>query len=155
MDILGEINSREIVYVKHRLDFNWANELPDSNWLFLGLVDIESNTILDEIARKIIDKNVCYACCFGHYGEKLHDLIDETLSIREVEIENNYLPPFNIMTTWHKYLDECIWFASYLAFHEEVDIKTIFCLDIGNDSHKEKIIELVKRLNNGFIPENE
>ena len=125
------------------------------NWLFVSLVETENSNILDEIARKIIDNDVCYACCIGTSGEKLHDLIDENLVIRETEIEKLYLPNHQVMTTWHKDTAEGLWFASYSAFHETELIEKIFCLDIGKNSKKVEIVELIDKFNKGYIPEDE
>ena len=85
MEKLGYINEREILYQKHDTEINWSKFLPDSNWLFVGLVETDNSNILDEISRKMIDNDVCYACCIGTFGEKMHDLIDENLVIRETE----------------------------------------------------------------------
>ncbi len=155
MEKLGYINEREVLYQKHDLEINWSEFLPDSNWLFVGLVESDNSNILDEIARKMIDKNVCYACCIGTFGEKMHDLIDENLVIRETEIEKLHLPNHQVMTTWHKDIPDGLWFASYSAFHETELIEKIFCLDIGKDSKKVEIVELIDKFNKGYIPEDE
>lgn len=155
MEYIGNINDREILYQKHDLEVNWSKFLPDSNWLFVGLVESDNSNILDEIARKMIDKDVCYACCIGTFGEKMHDLIDENLVIRETEIEKLHLPNHQVMTTWHKDITDGLWFASYSAFHETKLIEKIFCLDIGKDSKKIEILELIDKFNKGFIPEDE
>lgn len=146
MQELGIINNRTILYQKHDLSINWAKEFPDSNWLLLALVTNKQKTIVNEIACKALDHNVCYACCVGIQGELLHDFIDENIVAREVEIENNHLPDFDIMTTWHSSLKEGLWFSGFAARHESESIKTIFCLDGSENSHKEVLIELANKL---------
>lgn len=155
MENLGTINNREILYQKHDLDINWSKYLPDSKWLLAAFVEIDDTNILDEIARKVIDRDVCYACCIEAFGEKMHDIIDENLVIREVEIEKLHLPKHQVMTTWHKNITNGLWFATFSAFHETEPIEKIFCLDIGKDSKKEDVLKLIDKFNNGFIPEDE
>jgi len=126
--------------------------MPTENWLLMAIVDNKATTILDEIARKSIDRDVCYVCCLGEQGEKLHDTFDEIITIREVEIENAHLPDFDIMTTWHNDFEEGVWFATFLAWDEEQEIKTVFCLDAGRESSEEKIVELIVKINEGWVP---
>jgi hypothetical protein len=153
LDLIGCLNDREILYQRHDLEIDWVKNLPESNWLFLAIIEIDNSWIIDEIARRIIDKNVCYACCVGTYAEKMHDLIDENLVIREVEIENLHLPKHAVMTTWHKNIEDGLWFASFCAFHETESIDKILCMDITSSSCKEVISELNDRFNKGYIPE--
>ncbi len=134
---------------------NWAKYLPDSKWLLAAIVEIEDTNILDEIANMVIDKDVCYACCIAAFGEKLHDIIDENLVTREVEIEKPYLPKHQVMTTWHNNITNGIWFAAFSAFHETEQIEKIFCLDIGINSNKKELLNLIDKFNKGFLPEDE
>ena len=119
--------------------------MPESNWLFLGLIETKNLVIIDEIARKIIDKDVCYTCCTGTYEEKMHDIIDENIVIRQCEIEKNHLPNHFIITTSHKNIEEGLWFASFSAQHETELIDKIYCLDVGKDSNKERILKLIDK----------
>ena len=70
MEHLGNINNREIIYQKHGLEVNWAKTIPNNNWLLFALVESDNTDILDEVAKKAIDNNVCYACCAGTSGKK-------------------------------------------------------------------------------------
>ncbi len=120
-----------------------------------AFVEMDDPNILDEIARQVIDKDVCYACCIGAYGEKMHDIIDENLVIRKVEIEKLHLPKHQVMTTWHKNISNGLWFAVFSAFHETGPIEKIYCLDIGKVSNKAEVLELIDKFNKGFLPEGE
>jgi len=123
-----------------------------SHWLLAAFVEIDNTDILDVIARKVIDKDLCYACCFGTFGQKLHDLIDENLVIREVE--KLYLPKHQVLTTWHNDVTEGLWFAAFAAFHETGPIPKIFCLDIGMKSNKELVLKLIDKINKRFLPDD-
>lgn len=155
MEYLSNINDRDILYQKLDLEINWSKSFPDTNWLFVALVESDNSHVLDDIARKIIDKDVCYACCIGTFGEKLHDLIDENLVIRETEIEKLHFPNHQVMTTWHKDFDDGLWFAIYSAFHETELIEKVVCLEIGKDNRKTEIVELINKFKKGYIPEDE
>lgn len=155
LEALGYINDREVLYQKHDLGINWSKYLPDSNWLLAAFVENNNTNIIDEIARKVIDKDVCYACCIGTFGEKMHELIEENLIIREVEIEKLHLPKHQVMTTWHKDITNGLWFAAFSALHESGPIDKIFFLDIGKDSNKDEVFELIDKFNKGFVPEDE
>ena len=133
----------------------WSRYLPESIWLLAAFVETHDTNILDDIARKVIDKDICYACCIGTFGAKLHDLIDENIVLREGGIEKLHLPKHLVMTTWHEDITEGLWFAAFAAFHETAPIPKIFCLDIGMNSYKDKIIELIDKFNKGFMPDYE
>lgn len=155
MEKLGIVNKRVILFQKHDLEINWSKSLPDTNWIFVAFVETGNYQILDEIARKIIDMDVCYACCIGTFGEKLHDLIDDNLVIRETEIEKLHVPSHHVMTTWHGNITNGFWFALYAAQHETVEIDKLYCLDIGNNSNKDHLVSLINKFNSGYIPKNE
>ena len=153
MEHLGNINNREIIYQKHGLEVNWAKTIPNNNWLLFALVESDNTDILDEVARKVIDNNVCYICCAGTSGKKMHDLIDENLVIRDLEIEKHFLPSHQVITTWHESIEDGLWFALNCAFNETVIIEKVYCLEIDKSSSKKSIEELIDKFSAGYIPE--
>ncbi len=92
--------------------------------------DERDRNYLDEVISKIINKNVCYLCTVGNQCELVHDLADEEIVFRVVDIDKPYLPEHNIMTTWHHNFDEGIWFSVIAAHHDEIDIETVVILDM-------------------------
>jgi len=135
MQELGVINNRTLIYQKHDLNENWAKTMLIENWLLIVIINDKSQNILDEISRKAIDNNVCYVCCIGKQAELLHDMIDEEVVFREVDIEDHHLPSFDINTTWHQDLSEGLWFAIYAANHLTEKINKILCLDASHASY--------------------
>jgi len=152
MKKLGNVREKVILYQRHDTSIDWSREMPTENWLLMAIADNKPSTVLDEIARKSIDKDVCYVCCLGNQGEELHDTFDENIVIREVGIEKAHLPDFDIMTTWHNDFEEGVWFAIFLARDEEQEISTVLCLDAGKESSEEEIAELIKKINEGWVP---
>jgi hypothetical protein len=140
------INNREITIVEYSTKENWQKDIPASDWLCI-LVDNDSERkYLDEVVSKIIENDVCYVCTVGKSCEMLHDLIDEEVVFREVDIEKLHLPDHLIMTTWHKDFAEGIWFAIFAAHHGEVIINKIVVLDMTNGMELNRIKNLLTEL---------
>jgi len=152
MKKLRNVGEKTILYQRHDFLVNWANEMPIENWLLMVVADDKPTSVLDEIARKSIDKDVCYVCCLGEQSEKLHDTFDDIITLREVEIEHGHLPAFHIMTTWHNDFEEGVWFATFVAEDDEQEIKTVFCLDAGKESSEKRITELIGKISQGWLP---
>lgn len=137
------INDREIITVKYTTEENWIKSIPQSSWLCILVDNNRQRTYLDEVISKIINNNVCYVCAVGQSCKKTHDLIDEEIVFREVDIEKLYLPKHHIMTTWHTDFDEGIWFALFAAHHDEVSIDKVVVLDMTNGVELPRIEKLL------------
>ncbi|WP_426586371.1 DUF7684 family protein [Mucilaginibacter sp. R-33] len=97
---------------------DWTKNIPGEKWVLVADIDKKDKTLLDDIACKAIDHDVCYACCTGSYGEFLHDYIDEIIVLRNVGVVEGHLPIDDIITTWHNDgLADALWFAFYCTDH--------------------------------------
>ncbi|MBF9254949.1 hypothetical protein I2I11_16720 [Pontibacter sp. 172403-2] len=152
MKKLGKVNNKIIHYQRHNTSDNWAVEMPTENWLLMAISDDKTSTILDEIVRKSIDRDVCFVCTLGKQAEEFHDTFDEIIALRKADIEKAHLPDYDIMTTWHTDFEDGVWFATFLARDEEQEIKTVFCLDAGRERSEKRIAELIKKINKGWVP---
>lgn len=150
MNHIGTIKGRAVFYQRFDKGNNWSKDFPIKNWLSFVIVENNNETELSEISAKLIENNVCYVCCSGPNCELLHDTVDYDIVIRE--IENLYLPPFDIMTTWNDNIEDHFWFSIYAAYNEPETINTIVCLDTGINSLERELEEILKRFNNGYIP---
>ena len=137
------INNREIIIVKYNTEENWIRNVPRANWLCVLVDNDRPNRYLREVTSKIIDKDVCYVCAVGQSCEKTHDLIDEELGFRAVDIDDLYLPKHSIITTWHNDFDEGIWFSIFAAHHDEVLIDKIVVLDMTNGKEIDRVNRLL------------
>ena len=99
---------------------------------------------MDEVISKIINNDVCYVCTVGQSCELTHDLVDEEIVFRKVDIEDHYLPKHDIMTTWHTDFDEGIWFAVFAANDEDVSIDKVVILDMTNGQERDRIVKLLE-----------
>ena len=140
------INDKEIIQVKYSTNVNWQRELPRKNWLCLLVDNNRERRYLDEVISKIINNDVCFICTVGQSCELTHDLVDEEITFREVDIENHYLPNHSIMTTWHEDFDEGIWFAINAAHHSEIAIKKVVILDLTDGNEDARISQLLDEL---------
>ncbi|MES2426178.1 MAG: hypothetical protein V4560_04365 [Bacteroidota bacterium] len=129
MEELGIINSRKLVYQRHALDVNWTKAFPMENWLLLVVIEGKNKSILAEISSKAIVHNVCYVCCAGEQSELLHDMVDEEIVFRQVDIEDLYLPDHFIITTWENNIQDAFWSAFFSSNNDEEEILTVVCLD--------------------------
>lgn len=137
------LNNREIILVTYSTERNWSSELPKSKWLCLIVDNDRTRNYIDEVISRIIDNNVCYVCTIGHSCERTHDLVDEELAFREVDVENHYLPNHHIMTTWHTDFDEGVWFACFAAYNENISIDKVVILDMTDGLEKRRIEKLL------------
>lgn len=138
------LNDREITFVTYSTEKNWTSELPNSTWLCLIVDNDRTRNYIDEVISKIINNDVCYVCTIGQSCEKIHDLIDEEIAFRQVDVEDHYLPKHHIMTTWHTDFDEGVWFAFFAAYDENVSIDKVVILDMTEGQEKKKIEKLLE-----------
>lgn len=150
MEILGNLNDREIIYVRHSLERPWYKAFPNQSWLLFVIADKFESTIFREINRRALDNNVVYVCSTGREGEKFHTIINEDIVVRDADIWQ-YLPKHIIMTTWNEDMVEGLWFTMWAAQSPDEEINTIICLDLSLADQRIALKELVKKLSNKLI----
>jgi hypothetical protein len=139
------LNNRQINVVEYNTSTNWSTQLPEANWLCLLVSDDRGRRYLDEVINKIIARNVCWVAAIGDQCELLHDLVDEEIAFRQVDIDSLYLPEHNIMTTFHQDFAEGIWFSIFAAHDDEFKIEAVVILDLTSGGRKEDIFLALKR----------
>jgi len=137
------INAKDISIIRYSTSENWVKNLPNANWLCILLDNNRSRNYLNEVISKLIHHDVCYVCTIGKSCEKTHDLVDEEIIFRVVDIENPYLPKHSILTTWHTDFEEGIHFAIFSAQHERVLINKIVLLDMTEGAEISRINKLL------------
>jgi hypothetical protein len=138
------LNDRKIIFVTYSIEKNWTAELPKSNWLCILVDNDRTRNYIDEVISKIINNDVCWVSTVGRACEINHDLIDEEIVFRQVDIDDLYLPKHDIMTTWHHDFDEGIWFSIFAANDEDVSIDTVVILDMTAGQERERISKLLE-----------
>jgi hypothetical protein len=137
------MNDREIIFVTYSTERNWTAELPKSNWLCILVDNDRKRNYIDEVISKLIKNDVCWVSTVGLACEINHDLIDEEILFRQMDIDDLYLPKHDIMTTWHHDFDEGVWFSIFAANDEDVLIDKVVILDMTEGYEREIIIKFL------------
>ncbi|RWY47215.1 DUF7684 family protein [Mucilaginibacter gilvus] len=150
---LTTVNNRKVLYQRYSTELPWSKYFPTQNWLAFVVVKNQAKTKLIEISNKLINNNACFICSSGVQGELLHDIIDEEIMFRQVDIDDLYLPPFDIVTTWHNDIAEGLWYATKAACNDPTKIDKVVCLDASESGIEPEILELLLKFNAGYIPD--
>ncbi|MEZ4776491.1 MAG: hypothetical protein R3D00_25165 [Bacteroidia bacterium] len=141
------LHDREIIFILYSTERNWADDLPKSNWLCILVDNGQPRNYVAEVISKIINNDVCWVSTVGQACERNHDLIDEEIVYRQLDIEDLYLPKHDIMTTWHHDFDEGVWFSIFAANDEDILIDKVVILDMTEGQEKERIENLLEKYN--------
>ena len=157
MQLLDEINERQIFYIKVYSGEILFDELPINNWLVLPISGEDGNMkSYHLLADNSLNKNVLYACTVGEECELIHDIFDQCIISNKILKGESIESPDDFedspMTTWDDNLDEGFWFALYTAFHPTKDINKVVCIDYTKRGLKNHLIDLLKRFHLGWIP---
>ena len=145
--IKTNITDRKISFVEYDTSKNWIANFPDKNWCLIVIADEKNQNYFNEIIKKSIERNVAYICSVGKQHDFIHDLADEEITYREVDMDNHYLPKHLIMTVGNEDFEEGIWFGLKLTFHNETKIDETIILDITNKAYP-KLMELIIKMEN-------
>lgn len=158
MENLGKYNNREVFYLSSKPAKDWLGELPTGNWLVLPIGDCVDSKAYIELADQCLANNVLYVCAVGECCEIIHDIFDETVVANKIIAGENTNSQINFenspMTTWHNDFDEGVWFAMTTAFNDTVEINKIICIDFTENKYKQRVIELIGRIQEGWIPQD-
>lgn len=152
MQNIGKYFDRQIYWINYN---NFVDQLPDKDWLCLAISNIEPDIdTFDKFVRTSISKNILEFKGHGKFGEKLHDLFDETMVEMEV-IEKH--AEIGVMTTWHndETLADAFWqcfFATCLPETSDLDNIKIVCVDLDGVDRKEELKSYLKEFELGWLP---
>ncbi|WP_353722058.1 hypothetical protein [Dyadobacter sp. 676] len=137
---------RRVILVEYDTAMNWSSSLPNANWLCILVSDDCERRYLDEVISKIIGKDVGWVATIGNQCELVHDLIDEEIAFRQVDIEPLYLPKHDIMTTFHHDFADGIWFSIVAAHDDDFEIETVVILDLTRGARNDEIQAALKSI---------
>jgi hypothetical protein len=159
MELLGQINDRQIHYTNIRKAPNWSNTLPNAGWLVFTIEDTTDRSLLVDVVNRCLGNAVCYTCSAGELGSLTEDLFDGEIADRanhQAEktgiSESNDLSP---MTTYHKNFGEGFWFASTVANDDDKHIDSVVCIDFTAKGVKRHLAELITKINSSWLPFDE
>ncbi|WP_258104488.1 hypothetical protein [Marinoscillum sp. MHG1-6] len=150
------VNGRNVKFVEFDTSTNWASALPTSNWLVIILTKSKNKQFFGEIIKKSIDRNVSYICSIGEQQDIVHDMADEEIVYRDVDIEHYHLPEHRIITTGHQDFEEGIWFGLFSANNDECEINDVVIINVTNDkSYGQLTLDLISKIDSGYIPKDD
>ncbi len=104
---------------------------------FACLLAWDTRTCNDEAilaaANHLLDRGLVYFCAWGPDCERVHDLVDRAIVLRELRDNREY----PIMTTWHQdeTLTDALWFFLNAAYPDEsfeATFKSRLAISVGN-----------------------
>lgn len=152
MQSIGKYFDRQIYWLDYD---NFSNELPDKDWLCLATAnrppDLDK---FDKFVRTAIAKDILEFKGHGKFGEKIHDLFDETMVVMETMEDHNEI---GVMTTWHndETLADTFWqcfFATCLPETADLDNIKIICTDLDGVNRTEELKSYIDRFESGWLP---
>jgi len=152
MKTIGQYQGRQVIW----FDYNeCTDELPEKDWLCLAISNIHPDEIaFENFVRISISKNISEFKGHGKYGEKLHDLFDETMV--KMEVDENHAE-VDVMTTCHndETLADVFWecfFATCLPETVDFDNIKIVCVDLDGINRIEELQSYLKEFELGWLP---
>ncbi|MBI4932026.1 MAG: hypothetical protein HY841_14810 [Bacteroidetes bacterium] len=156
MDNIGQHFDRQIFYLNPRQAKNWADSLPTDNWAVLLIADNLDSDLINKIANQCLDKNVRYVCATGQQSKAIEETFDQFIVQRKIDSGESADSPDNFedspLTVSDDSLEEEFWFSLTTAFHPNFDITKVICLDLTDSGQKEKLTDLVTKINSGWLP---
>jgi hypothetical protein len=158
MQHLGEINGRQVLYLKVDGNENWFDELPTENWLVLPIGDDQNIQAYFKLADKCIDKKVVYVCTLGQCCELIHDIFDEEIVGKKISngesVESEDEFENSPMTTWDYNFASGFWFAVTSAYDGDKLIDKVVCIDYTSGV-KNFLIELLNKFHQEWLPSDD
>lgn len=151
MQSIGKYFDRQIFWLDYN---NFGDQVPDKNWVCLAIANNQPDIAkFDKFVRTSISRNILEFKGHGQFGEKLHDLFNETMVTMKI-IEHNEI---NIMTTWHndKTFADAFWhclFATCLPETADLDNIKVVCTDLDGINRLEELKSYIKEFELGWLP---
>lgn len=138
-------------------------QLPASNWIAFTIADNNDKDLLYDTTIKCLDSGVNYTCSAGQLGSDTEDYFDEEIAWRETQKEEATGEPADFdktpMTTSHKNFGEGFWFATTVAHatinNEYLNTDKVVCIDLTTQSVQKHLLNLIDKINKGWLPSNE
>jgi hypothetical protein len=152
VNLIGKYFDRQVFW----LDYDkFTNQLPDKDWVCLAIANDEPDIeTFDKFVRSSISRNIIEFKGHGQFGEKLHDLFDETMVIMETMENHNEI---DVMTTWHndETLADAFWqcfFATCLPETADLDNIKVVCTDLDAINRIDELKKYLKEFELGWLP---
>jgi hypothetical protein len=160
LELLGQIDERQIFYCNVRSDKYWSEKITFDNWIAFTIADEEDKELLHEMIVQCIDKGVCYTCSSGQLASITEDYFDEEIVWKQVRKEEITGIPQDYeespMTTSHTNFNEGLWFAATNAHQiingNYIPSNQVVCIDCTAKKVRKHLINLIEKINRGWLP---
>ncbi len=160
MEVLETINSKQVFYCNVREEQNWFEQLPITNWIAFTIADNEDQELVEDVAKKSLDKNISCVCSAGQFASKTEDSFADEIVLRNIKKEQEFgeIDDYETapMLTFHTSFSEGFWFATSAANpsinDQYLDIDKVVCIDLTIKKVKKHLKELIETFNNGGLP---
>lgn len=158
MELIGKINHRKIYYIQIRNNPTWKTSLPKRDWVAFTIANEEDEELIPPVVKVCIDNDVSYTFSAGILAQQTENYFDEEISWRAVDYELQTKLEFDYekspSTTVHHNFSEGFWFASNLPYDAHFEIDKVVCVDFTKRKVKNHLIELIEKMNQGWLPSN-
>ena len=138
---------------------DWFDKLPLDNWVVFTIADKQDEDLLTSAVPKCMDKLVAYTCSAGQLAGLGEHLFDIEIVNRAIAEEDKTGKPHDYeaspMTTMHRNFSEGFWYATTLALNGYKESNTVVCLDFTTKGVKQHLLELIEKINTGWLPSDE
>lgn len=159
METLGQIGDRQILYINIIADKDWFQKLPTDNWVAFTIGDREMVELEKKLVTNCLDKNVCYTCSAGRLARSTENKFDIEIVNRAIAAEDRtgkeYDYEQSACTTSHENFSQGFWFAATTAHDPYKELDKGVCIDFTANGVKQNLKELIKKINNGWLPDDE
>lgn len=153
MEILAQINGRQVHYLWINQNPGWAEQLPTENWLLIPIGHKPDKEIIAKAAEECLGRGVNYVAALGQACELIHDIFDEEVVLRKIQkgerVDREEDFEREPMTTWHHDFNEGVWFATTVAYDEYNDIHQVICLDLTERGEKDRLTQILDKIQAG------
>jgi hypothetical protein len=152
MKPIGKYFDRQVFWIDYE---KFPDQLPDRDWVCLAIANNPpAIDTFETFVRTSISKNILEFKGHGQFGEKLHDLFDETMVIMETTEHHTEI---SVMTTWHndETLADTFWqcfFATCLPETADFHNIRIVCTDLDGIDRCEELKDYIKEFELGWLP---
>ncbi|WP_338769370.1 hypothetical protein WAF17_09710 [Bernardetia sp. ABR2-2B] len=158
MELIGRINRKKIYYIQVRNNPNWESNLPKNDWIAFTVANKEDEELIPSVVKICIDKNVAYTSSTGEAAHHTEDYFDEEIAWNMVDYELKTKKEFDsenlTPTISDENFEDSFWFTYTSIYDDNFLIDKIVCIDFTTQKIKNQLIELIEKVNNGFILNN-
>lgn len=159
LELLGQIQKRQILYTNIIADQNWFEKLPLDNWIVFTIGDTINSEFESKLVHHCLDKNVCFTCSAGQLSDSTELEFDLEIVNRAIAIQDRTGKEYDYgqspCTTSHKNFREGFWFATTVASDAYKDIDKVVCADFTSKGVRQYLKELLEKINNGWLPSDD